>query len=322
LKEAIESVLSQRLDRWRLRIMEDGPGSSTVAEAVEPYLSDPRIAYSAAGARRGAVGNKNMLLRTATAPYVALLDDDDRWHPSLLSRRVAFLQGHQDCGFVFSACYEIDEAGNRLRKTGFFGSEGVVQGKTFATRLLQGYFVRPDSLVVRRSAYEAVGNAFDETLPYIYDAEMWLRIALRFPVGYLANCDSDHRIHHAQDSFGVRASEQYLRFLDRAEVLVDRQQWAAHWSKRDRSQTRAYWLLSATLDALEQGERRAASAHLRDALTLHPKSLADGRASAALVGVLFGRRAGRIVGGSVRGLARRHRWRRARRRERSGQDLG
>jgi glycosyltransferase involved in cell wall biosynthesis len=321
LREVIESVLSQTFDRWRLLISEDGSGSGAVAETVEPYLGDSRIRYATAGERLGPPGNKNILLRAGSAPYVALLDDDDRWHPSVLERRVSFLEDHAECGFVFSAVNEIDEAGRPLRKTGFFGAEGVVEGKDFAPRLLQGYFVRPATVLVRRSAYRAVGEAFDVDFPYIYDAEMWLRLAVHFPVGYLADCDADHRIHHAQDSFGVRASEQYLRFLDRAEAVVDRQPWAAQWSEQERNRTRSYWLLSATLDALEQGDRRAASAHLRRALRLHPRSIVDGRAAAALVGLSLGGRAGRLVGGSGRALARRHRWRRTRRPERSGHNV-
>jgi glycosyltransferase involved in cell wall biosynthesis len=322
LREAIESVLSQTLPRWQLFISEDGPGSSEVAEAVAPYLSDPRIRYSAAGERLGPPGNKNILLRAGSAPFVAILDDDDRWRPTVLASRVSFLEEHPECAFVFSAINEIDERGRWLRETGFFGAEGVVESKDFVHRLLQGYFVRPASLLVRRSAYQAAGQAFDESFPYIYDEEMWFRLAVRFPVGYLARCDADHRIHHSQDSFGVRPAEQILRFLDRAEAVVEREPWAAQWSHRERNRTRSHWLLSATLDALERGDARSASAHLRHALRLHPWSVTDRRAVAAVVGLTFGRRAGRLVGGSVRALARRQRWRRVRRRENPEQNLG
>jgi glycosyltransferase involved in cell wall biosynthesis len=322
LTEAIESVLSQTLTRWRLFISEDGPGSSEVAAAVAPYLTDPRIHYSVAGERLGPPGNKNILLRAGSAPFVAILDDDDRWRPTVLTRRVSFLEEHPQCAFVFSAINEIDEQGRWLRETGFFGAEGVVESKDFVHRLLQGYFVRPASLLVRRTAYQAVGQAFDESFPYIYDEEMWFRLAVRFPVGYLAECDADHRIHHSQDSFGVRPADQILRFLDRAEAVVEREPWAAQWSQRERNRTRSQWLLSATLDALERGEERRASAHLRRALRLHPWSVRDRRAIAALVGLTFGRRAGRLVGGSARALVRRQRWRRARRREKPEQSVG
>jgi hypothetical protein len=50
-----------------------------------------------AGPRLGVCGSKNLLLRSGSAPYVALLDDDDRWEPTFLGR------SHSDAHGVASA---------------------------------------------------------------------------------------------------------------------------------------------------------------------------------------------------------------------------
>jgi glycosyltransferase involved in cell wall biosynthesis len=313
LRESVESVLSQTMDRWLLWISEDGPGSTAVAEAVKPYLTDPRIRYSVAGERLGPAGNKNILLRAGSAPFVAILDDDDRWHPAFLARRVSFLEEHPECGFVFSAVNEIDEAGQPFRQAGFFDREGVLASSDFVPRLLETNFVHTPSVLVRRSAYRAVGEAFDESLTYIYDAEMWFRLATRFPVGYLARCDADYRVHRSQVSFGIRPAQQILDFLDQAEAIVKRNGWDIPSGPRLRSQ----WLLSAALDELERGKRREAAAHLGRAMKIHPRAAADRRTVAVLAGLVLGQRAGRFVGGSAREWARRHRWRRAARRVRA-----
>jgi len=68
-----------------------GPGGGPVADAVAPYLGDPRVRYSSTGTPVGAAGNMTALINSETAPYVALLHDDDRWEPDFLARRVAFL---------------------------------------------------------------------------------------------------------------------------------------------------------------------------------------------------------------------------------------
>jgi glycosyltransferase involved in cell wall biosynthesis len=308
LKEAVESVLSQTFDRWRLYVSEDGPGSSATANAVEPYLSDPRIRYSPAGEQLRPAGNKNLLLRMGSAPYVALLDDDDRWHPPFLARRVAFLEEHPDCAFVFSAVIRIDAKGRPLGEAGRFYAEGAIASEHFVPRLLQGYFVHTPSVLARRSAYEAVGNTFDESLPFIYDSEMWFRLAVHFPVGFLAGCDAEYRIHQSQDSFRVRPSAQVLSFLRHAEKVVAQQPWADKLAEEDKRRTRANWFLAAALDELERGDRRTAYAHLRQALMLDPRSKRDKRALAAALGLILGRRAGRLVGGSLRTLVRRIRW--------------
>jgi glycosyltransferase involved in cell wall biosynthesis len=313
LREAVESVLSQTFDRWRLHISEDGPGSSATAEAVEPYLSDSRIRYSPAGEQLKPAGNKNLLLRMGSAPYVALLDDDDRWHPTFLARRIAFLEEHPECSFVFSPVIRINADGQPLGEAGAFYAEGLIESEHFVPRLLQGYFVHTPSVLARRSAYEAVGSTFDESLPFIYDSEMWFRLAIHFPVGFLAGCDADYRMHHSQDSFGVRPSAQLLRFLRHAEKVVAQKPWASKLSEADQRRTRANWFLAATLDDLERGDRRTAYAHLRQAVALDPRSKRDKRAVAGLLGILLGRRAGKLIGGSLRTFVRRIRWRRARR---------
>jgi glycosyltransferase involved in cell wall biosynthesis len=115
LKEAVESILAQTLQRWRLVVSEDGPGGGEVEHAMERYLSDPRVRYRAHRTHVGVVHNKNELLGDAKAPYVAVLDDDDRWDPDFLARRLTFLEQHPECGFVFSGFVEIDETGRTIR---------------------------------------------------------------------------------------------------------------------------------------------------------------------------------------------------------------
>jgi glycosyltransferase involved in cell wall biosynthesis len=322
LKETVESVLSQTFDRWRLYISEDGPGSRATARVLEPYLRDSRVHYSPAGEQLKPAGNKNRLLRMGSAPYVAILDDDDRWQPGFLARRIAFLDEQPDCAFVFSAVIRIDADGRPIGEAGAFYGEGLIKSEDFVPRLLQGYFVHTPSVLARRSAYEAVGNTFDETLPYIYDSEMWFRLAVHHPVGFLAGCDAEYRIHESQDSFAVRPSAQLLSFLRHAEKVVAQQPWASKLPQEDQRRTRANWFLAATLDDLERGNRRSAYAHLRQAVALDPRSKRDKRAVAALLGLVFGRRAGRLIGGSLRTFVRRTRWRRTRRPRRTRWKLG
>ena len=63
--------------------------------------------------------------------------------------------------------------------------------------LLRHNLIGMPTVLVRRSAYEAVGPAFDEHTVY-FDYQMWLRLALRFPVGYLAVWDASYRVHDRQ----------------------------------------------------------------------------------------------------------------------------
>ena len=178
VREAIESVLAQTFGDWRLAISEDGPGGGPVREAVEPYLGDERISYIATGEHVGAAGNMSRLLQRGDAPYVILLHDDDLWEPEVLERRVRFLEGHPGCGFVFSGHFDIDGDGRRIGSAEFRLAEGVYPPETLAPMMLRANVMDiMDSVLVRRSAYDAVGPEFDASLPRVYDWEMWARLA-------------------------------------------------------------------------------------------------------------------------------------------------
>lgn len=114
IEEAIESILAQTFGAWRLVVSENSEGSPECARALAPYLDDPRITHHVTGRDLGLAGNLTGLIRRGTAPYVALLHDDDRWRPEFLERRVAFLDAHPGCGLVFGHYVTIDEAGRKL----------------------------------------------------------------------------------------------------------------------------------------------------------------------------------------------------------------
>src|SRR5215210_4579156 len=88
IEETIRSVLAQSFENWTLLISENGLGGGELEERLRPYLSDPRIRYSATSEDIGAAGNHTRLIQAGSAPYVGFVHDDDRWHPEFLKRRL------------------------------------------------------------------------------------------------------------------------------------------------------------------------------------------------------------------------------------------
>ena len=149
-------------------------------------------------------------------------------------------------------------------------------------------------MLARRSAYEAVGPEFtEETVSFDY--EMWLRLALRFPVGYLAVRDADYRVHASQVTMTNRKrGEDQIRLVERIRTLVAE---APGVDGDDRQLRRrlAGAHLSAALDALQDPDRAAATRHLRAALKEHPASAVDPRTAGVLAGFVLGRRGRRAL---------------------------
>jgi glycosyltransferase involved in cell wall biosynthesis len=294
--ETIESVFAQTFASWRLTISDDGLEGGEVAAAVGPYLADPRVRYLTGPRRGGPTPNWNRLFELATAPYVALLHDDDRWQPEFLARRVRFLDDHPDCGFVFSGINRVDELGRPFRRWNPPLAEGVRSPEEFAPLLLRSNIVGPPvSVLIRRSAYEAVGP-WERRFPHT-DYEMWNRLALRFPVGYLAVRDADYREHEASTTFQDRPPlDAIIGFANHVVDLADRER-PGLLSGRDRRRARAHIMLEAiAFDALGPGDRRYASTLLAHALRAYPPALGDRR-------VLDWVRI--VAGGRTRALAKR-----------------
>ncbi len=288
IHEAIACVLAQTFEDWTLLISENGAPGGKLERELERYLADPRITYQAIGADLSAATNHTRLITSGDAPYVGLLHDDDRWAPEFLERRIDFLDRHPECGFVFSGNYEIDSASRRTGQSKLIRGEGVYQPRELVPLLLRRNVIGMPTLLVRREAYDAVGPAFDEETVF-FDYEMWLRLALKYPAGYLPVRDADYRIHDTQVTMtSKRRGEQQVRLFQQIEGMlasspelpVDRR-----WLRRRIAGAH----LSAALDDLEDGSRDPARAHLRRALKTYPASAIDPRTPTALVALALGR---------------------------------
>jgi glycosyltransferase involved in cell wall biosynthesis len=292
LDEAIGSVTAQTYGSWSLFISENGPGE--LRERVEPYLGDSRIRFSPTGEDLGAARNHTRLIQEGDAPYVAILHDDDRWDPEWLERRVDFLEQHPECGFVFGGNREIDERSQVTSSSELVLSEGVHASREVVPQLVGHNLVGIPTVLVRRSAYEAVGPEFtEETVSFDY--EMWLRLALRFPVGYLAVRDADYRVHSGQVTMTNRKrGEDQIRLVERIRSLVAEAP-GIEGDERGLRRRLARAHLSAALDALQGPDRPGARRHLQAALKEYPPSALDPRAAGVVAGFVLGRRGRRAL---------------------------
>jgi glycosyltransferase involved in cell wall biosynthesis len=249
LAEAISSVLGQTFRDIRVTVGENGPGSQEVADALAPYVGDERLRHIV---HRDDLGPAMNFTKVAAgnAPYVALLHDDDSWEPEFLERRVAFLEEHPSCGFVFSACAVIDADGTPVDVWEEGLGAGVHSPEEFLPAIYEHNVVPVPTVLLRRSAYEAVGGTFGDLL--FNDHELWLRIGSKFDVGYLSSIDASYRIH------GNQTTSAHLRRLGEHRIAfqaaVDRSMPGAV-SRAVRRRAKAAARLHVATDAFERGER-------------------------------------------------------------------
>lgn len=285
---AIESVLGQSFADWSLVVSENGMPDPAVATVLLPYLSDARVRHVRVGEEISAAAHHSRLVQTGEAAYVAVLHDDDRWHPDVLRDRVAALERDGRCALAFGGAVVVDDAGRELQRSLPALPEGVLEPPVFAPFLYGGNVVHVSETLLRRSALEAVDGAFLDAYPMFDDHELWFRLAVRFPVAFLRRCDVDLRRHDAQLSLDRRLrAEERLRLLDRFDELLAADLPGVLDEAR-RRQVRSEVLLSGALDEIERGEARQARRLLRAAVDERPVALLGAKGLAAALGSVTG----------------------------------
>src|SRR5437867_1918848 len=83
----VRSALAQTHGDIEVVVVVDGPDEETCAALAE--IGDPRLRVVRHPTRGGAPNARNVGVREARAPWTALLDDDDEWHPDKLATQLA-----------------------------------------------------------------------------------------------------------------------------------------------------------------------------------------------------------------------------------------
>ncbi len=114
LDAAIESVMRQSWSLWTLHIADDASTKPEVKNALQEWARrDSRIKVSFAEVNGHISKASNLALSTVTAPYFALLDQDDLLADDALLHMAVQVMQHPDVGLVYSDEDKIDISGKR-----------------------------------------------------------------------------------------------------------------------------------------------------------------------------------------------------------------
>lgn len=220
IEEALRSIGSQTHENIELIVINDGSTDGTTG-IIEDYIrknSDQNIKY-VSKTNEGVCKTLNKGLAMSTGDYVAFLASDDVWLPDRLAVQLSFMERNRDVAMVFSDAWFLDHA----RKTGTKWSDYKPKIATFFKNgmqnadlynvLLTQPLVPALTVLIRKSVLLDVGF-FDERLIY-EDHDLWLRIAMKYPLGYISQPLALYRLHGANISndagFMIRGMLQTVR---------------------------------------------------------------------------------------------------------------
>ncbi|HKY43061.1 MAG TPA: glycosyltransferase family A protein [Pyrinomonadaceae bacterium] len=205
LRAALESVFAQTYRPFEVIVVDDGStdDSGVIAQSF------PEVRYIQQ-ANQGVATARNNGIDAAGGEFFAFLDQDDLWTPEKLRLQIAYLLNHPDVGYT-------------LTQQQFFLDPGAIIPAWFRKELLSevhtGWVL--GTLVVRRSAFEKIGN-FATGYSAASDGDWFFRAkATEVPMAVVPELLLLKRIHGANES--ARAKEILSELRKVVKSSLDRQ---------------------------------------------------------------------------------------------------
>jgi glycosyltransferase involved in cell wall biosynthesis len=204
--QAIESVLGQTYSKVEVVVVNDGSTDST-AKIVQKFCGSGRLNYIEQH-NKGVSSARNMGIRNSAGELIAFLDHDDCWFPKKLESQVAFILANPHIPWIHSNAH-VDFNGSRR----IVCWDAGVQGNSFKDLFARNRIIL-STVLLRRDCLETVG-LFNERFGGAEDYELWLRLAIRFPLGYIDEVLALYRVHDSNlsgDSFHM--TDEDLRVIE------------------------------------------------------------------------------------------------------------
>jgi glycosyltransferase involved in cell wall biosynthesis len=181
IRRALDSVRSQTAPPREIIVVDDGStdGGGEVAQS----WADSRLIYIRQE-NQGEGAARNRGTDAARGELIAFLDADDAWDPDFLATIVRLKTNFPQAG-AYATAYRVVSPGGLVRTPDFpVLPPGVEEG------LIRQYFrqglrfpVWSSAVVVPREVLQEIGG-FQADEPKGADVDVWLKIALRFPLAF------------------------------------------------------------------------------------------------------------------------------------------
>jgi hypothetical protein len=291
---AIESVLAQTIDDWRLLIVDDCSSDGT-PDVVAGY-DDPRIQLVRLDPNRGQTGALNHGLGLVETPWIARLDQDDLSSPDRLERQLRHVDARPQTTVVGAWADFVDERGAKLGSFRPATEPDAVRRDLYARSLP----IAHSCALMRTDAVRAVGG-YGTRFRIAQDYELWARLAARGEVANVAAVLVSIRQHPDQASGGyealVRQVEEQLTVMDGLPALLG----LGRDERRHLAARRLRLTSQLAIAAARAGDRPVAADQARASLT----ALRAEPALALTLGRSATKRAARLTADAVERASRR-----------------
>ena len=178
VRQAYASVCAQCYRNIEVLLVDDGSDCRDEDLRQLVVSNGHQVLYQE---HQGVSAARNAGILNSQAPWIALLDSDDAWLPDKLTRQRAYHASNPD--ILISQTEEIWYwQGVRVKRKKILRPP---EGDIFA-RSLTRCLVSSSSTLIHRSVFDRVG-LYNQELPACEDYDIWLRMALQYQFGLLAD---------------------------------------------------------------------------------------------------------------------------------------
>lgn len=218
--EAVESLLSQTFQDLEVIVVDDASPDNSRQVLLDRYSDNPRVRLVLHDTNQGHIRSYNEGLASARGEFVGVLAADDFClRTDAVERQVAVFDRYPEVGFVYAAYCEVDVNSRTVRAFQPWPADYVRDGFEEFRSLIYRNYVSHSGTLVRRSAHDVLG-LYDVDLPHAGDWDLWLRVASRYAVGYIAEPLFAYRVHGTNMSIAryspAHANGEVLRTVSKA----------------------------------------------------------------------------------------------------------
>ncbi len=187
LAEAIQSAIDQDYEQKEIIVVNDGSTDNT-KEVAAKFLQAIKYVEQE---NQGVSSARNAAIRCSNGDYIAFLDSDDVLLPGSITKRVGYLEGHEEISLICSDSILFNESGSLGLRSQLLNRPKNIDNFRWET---VDYNATLSSVMLRRFCLEKAG-LFEESIQNAEDWLMWVRMSRYFNMAFIDEPLIKYRLH-------------------------------------------------------------------------------------------------------------------------------